>query len=473
MAWPNSAAPIEAMLDGDGRIIRADTQLAQLQADAGGEAHGCLAPPALAALVRLAARLRIPISRAVQAAQGEADVHMWVQIRPREDGFALSIVDWQVRAPRALPPSFGTLRGKGLAPPEPGWAWQVDAHLRFRGAEAGESAPAMDHAPPVVGEPLTAYFRLDAVIADDVSPMPLVEALALRLPFHGQHARLRSDPAIDYRISGEPLFDTDGDLMGYRGRAVPVEAAPAAEESARPVAPAPSADVRHIFSPALGRRLDEALRQPIGRIIANASTINTQMEGPLREDYVTYAGDIAAAGRHLLELVDDLADLQAIERPGFVTAREEVDLADLARRAAGLLIVKASARNIRIQTPALGETALARGEYRRVLQILVNLIGNAVRHSPDGSIIWARIDVEDGRARLIVADQGGGIAESDHERIFERFERLGLSGGEGSGLGLYISRKLARAMGGDLTVDRAPGQGASFTLYLPIWGGGD
>ena len=77
--------------------------------------------------------------------------------------------------------------------------------------------------------------------------------------------------------------------------------------------------------------------------------------------------------------------------------------------------------------------------------------------------------MEDGRARLIVADQGGGIAEADHERIFERFERLGLSGGEGSGLGLYISRKLARAMGGDLTVDSAPGQGARFTLDLPVW----
>ena len=131
--------------------------------------------------------------------------------------------------------------------------------------------------------------------------------------------------------------------------------------------------------------------------------------------------------------------------------------------------MRASGRQVRIQTPALGERAPATAEYRRVLQILVNLIGNAVRHSPEQSIIWVRVDEEDGRASVMVADQGNGIDPADHERIFDRFERLGLSSGEGSGLGLYISRKLARAMGGDVTVDSALGQGARFTLDLPGW----
>ena len=112
---------------------------------------------------------------------------------------------------------------------------------------------------------------------------------------------------------------------------------------------------------------------------------------------------------------------------------------------------------------------MACGEYRRVLQILVNLIGNAVRHTPRDSTIWVRVDSEGGRARVVVADQGVGIAAADHQRIFERFERLGLSGGDGSGLGLYISRRLARAMNGDLTVESALGQGARFTLDLPVW----
>ncbi|MCW2369117.1 ATP-binding protein [Sphingobium sp. B11D3D] len=462
--------PILARLDGDGRIIAADAPLARLQADAGGDPHGPLAIPALAALVRLAARLRIPISRAVQAAQGEADLSMWVQIRPEADGYAMSIVDWQVRAPRQWPGELGVLMARRLAPVEPGWPWQVDTQLRFR--QVAADAAAIGHEPPRDGEPLTAYFRLDAIIADDVSPMPLVEALALRMPFTDQHARLRADDAVFYRISGEPLFDEHGALMGYRGRAVPQESQPA--QGPRVEAEAPSAEIHDLFGDGMfdagfAPRLDRALRQPIGRIIANAGSIAAQAHGELREEYAGYGADIAQASRHLLDLVDDLSDLHAIERPDFRVAKERVDLADLARRAAGLLHVRAGERGIRIQTPPLGESAMACGEYRRVLQILVNLIGNAVRHTPRDSTIWVRVDSESGRARVVVADQGGGIDPADHQRIFERFERLGLSGGDGSGLGLYISRRLARAMSGDLTVESALGQGARFTLDLPVW----
>jgi len=464
MSAPLSGEPVRARLDADGRIIAAEEPLARLQADAGGDPHGLIAVPSLAALVRLAARLHIPISRAVRAAQGDADISMWVQIRPEESGFALSIVDWQVSTPRQWPGELGSLLSRGFRQPEPGWPWQVDMQLRFRQVDAGHAA--INHEPPREGEPLTAYFRLDAVIDEDVSPMPLVEALALRLPFKDQHARLRVDEAIHYRISGEPLFDEQGALMGYRGRAVRFGESRVGEKASTPP---PKAEIFEMFGPGLGRRVDQALRQPIGRIIANAGTISEQRQGSLREDYVNYAADIAVAGRHLLEIVDDLADLQAVERPGFTVAKEEIDLADLARRAAGLLHVRAKERGIRIQTPPLGEVAPARGNYRRTLQILCNLMANAVRHTPRDSTIWVRVDVEKGRARAIVADQGGGIDPSDHERIFERFERLGLSGSQGSGLGLYISRKLAHAMGGEVTVDSALGQGARFTLDLPLW----
>jgi signal transduction histidine kinase len=146
-----------------------------------------------------------------------------------------------------------------------------------------------------------------------------------------------------------------------------------------------------------------------------------------------------------------------------------VDLSEIARRAAGLLNIRAEARRITIQPPAADESLIARAEYRRVLQILVNLVGNAVRHSPEDSTIWIRLDEVDGRSRVIVADQGNGVDPDHHDRIFERFERLGNTDGSGSGLGLYISRKLARAMGGDVTVESALGRGARFTLDLPAW----
>jgi len=441
------ALPVQALLDAEGRIVSAAEPLRALQKQAGGAADGPLAIPPLAALVHLARRLAIPISRAVEVADGAADIGMWVEVRPIEEGFALAILDWQTRRPHD--PAVGAEQA--------GWVWQVDAHLRFDAVEA--DAATLGHEPPRAGDPLTAYFQLDSGTAETAFAMPLVEALALRAPFSGQSARLRADGAIAYQLSGEPLIDPGGALTGYRGHALRIEA-PADD------APTPAPDAS-LFSPALAQRLDQALRQPIGRIIAHASTISGQHEGPLRQDYADYAADIAAAGRHLMALVDDLADLQATERPDFAPLGEEVDLAVVPRRAASLLKVRAGARRIRIQAPALDERLLARAEYRRVLQILVNLIGNAVRYSPPESMIWVRVDEEGGRVRAVVADQGAGIDPADHERIFERFERLGRSGDGGSGLGLYLSRRLARAMGGDVTLESAPGQGARFTLDLP------
>jgi signal transduction histidine kinase len=99
--------------------------------------------------------------------------------------------------------------------------------------------------------------------------------------------------------------------------------------------------------------------------------------------------------------------------------------------------------------------------------VLVNLIGNAVRYSPAGSTVWVRCGREGEGACVIVADQGKGIAPEDQARIFDKFARVDPSEPGGSGLGLYISRRLARAMGGDIVVDSAPGEGARFVLTLP------
>ena len=165
-------------------------------------------------------------------------------------------------------------------------------------------------------------------------------------------------------------------------------------------------------------------------------------------------------------MVDDLVDQQAIERQDFRPERDSIDLADLARRAAGLLSVRAAGKGVRIDRPGDREHVPATGEFRRVLQILVNLVGNAVRYSQPGSAVTIAATGGD-MAEVTVTDAGKGIAPEDQARIFEKFERVDPSEPGGTGLGLYIARRLARAMGGDLTVQSAPGQGARFTLTLP------
>ncbi|BBD97889.1 sensor histidine kinase [Sphingobium amiense] len=449
-----TATVIRAQVAGDGRLLSADAPLLALQREAGAEVGDPLAVPQLAAIARLSHRLGVMVSRSLTAAADHADISMWVRAKPEDGGVHLAIIDWRERL--LSDDGVGMDRSTDIAALSEGWIWQVDTQLRFEMALAGAGDDsALPQDPPAIGARFSSYFQLQP---DEDGDMAMLRGFALRQAFRGQHAILSADPARRYSLSAAPLFDVGGGLTGYRGIATPLRSDPPAQRDA-PLT---------LYPAEFGRRLDRSLRQPLGRIIANADTISAQLEGPLRDDYAGYASDIASAGRHLLALVDDLADLQAVDRPDFSIVSEELDLADIARRAAGLLAVKALDKSITILPPQPEETLAATGEFRRVLQILVNLVGNAVRYAPEGTEVRIWTEWEDGMARLTVADQGSGVDPADRERIFDKFERLGRDDHGGSGLGLYISRRLARAMGGDIVVGGAPGQGARFILTLPV-----
>ena len=129
--------------------------------------------------------------------------------------------------------------------------------------------------------------------------------------------------------------------------------------------------------------------------------------------------------------------------------------------------MRAADAGIRIDAPTATDSLPASGEFKRALQIVVNLLTNALRYTPQGGQVWMRTDREGDLVALVVADQGKGISPADQGRIFEKFERVDPNEPGGTGLGLYIARRLARAMGGDISVDSAPGQGARFTFTLP------
>ena len=96
----------------------------------------------------------------------------------------------------------------------------------------------------------------------------------------------------------------------------------------------------------------------------------------------------------------------------------------------------------------------------------MNLLGNAVRHSPEGGQVTVELARGESAGSVTIADQGKGIAPEDQERIFEKFERL--EDGGGAGLGLAIARRLAQSMGGEISLESTPGEGARFTVSLPL-----
>lgn len=437
-----SAVPVHGRLDGDGRLIQADPPLLRLQQQAGGIEGGRLAVPQLASLARLTARLRINISRRVVAAYGDQDIDLWVKVKPQADGVEFAITGWEEISAAGPQPERDPMRSRDFGRASADWTCETDAMLRITAPPA--------NMPGAVGQPLDALFALSS--EDGVSTASRAAREARR--FEDDNAMLQLGSGVAVKLAGIPLIDGVGALAGYHilvTRRTPHGLAGG---------PVPQDD-------SFGTQLSRAMREPLDRIIANADSISGRDDGPLRRDYAIYANDIAGAGRHLLALVNDLVDLQTIERPDFSPEIELVDLADTARRAAGLLAVRAANHGVRIDTPGLAHHVIARADFRRILQILINLITNAIRHSPEGGTVWIRCESEGNTAAVVVADSGDGVAPEHQERIFDRFERLGRQDGTGSGLGLYISRRLARAMSGELAVDSAPGKGARFLLLLP------
>ncbi len=439
--------PIRGDVARDGRLIFADDALRRLHHRAGGLEGGAFAIPGLSALAALTLRLNMRLSRAIRVADDDEDMELWVEASPDGDIARLSIVSWRAVAPRSFELEAGR-RGYDFDAIGANSTLFFDRALRLVSA-SGDAAIYLEHND--FGKAATDVLNKIGGDAGNVTDM--VDAMRATRAFSG--LPLGSDQSM----SGYPQMSGEGEMIGYRCD-LHISASPTPTTTpAETMAPSPGV----LF----GRQLAPILRQPLGRIIANAETIGSELIGPIRENYALYAKDIANAARHLVALVDDLGDLEAVERVDFVTARDNIELGDIARRVAGLLALKAADHSIRIIKPTDIQQVPAVAEFRRVLQILLNLVTNAIRYSPDGTEVFIDIASTDEVSLVMVSDQGAGISEENRELVFEKFERLGRSGDGGSGLGLYISRRLARAMGGDLTVDAAASGGAKFTLHLP------
>ena len=437
---PSDRGPVRGRLDGEDRLISADPDLVALQVEAGSHVGSQLALPQIIAIARLARKLGVPIYRNAIAAGADHDVELGVRATPEGEEVSLILERWIYRAPAA--PRLGTLVPHeqhieiGAAPEE----WAANEDLSIVSISAGLAEKLGTSAEEAIGKPLTRFVKLEE---NEDGELPLLVAATSRTDFDGQRARPRRGSDEVLILRGTPVTSPDGRFAGFQGEAF--------GESEVVVAPMSDSTAE------LDGILDEALRSPLDRIIASADRIVQQSDGPLRSDYADYAGDIAAAARHLLSVIQSMGGEHA--------EKDRVDLVALATEVIGLLEATARTQGVTIVSEPSRQVP-AHGDTRGVIQILVNLLGNAVRHSPNGGTVTITFDRSDGFARAHVTDQGPGIAPEDQQRIFERFERAkGAEGG--TGLGLAIARRLAHSMGGDITLESELGQGARFTVSLP------
>jgi PAS domain S-box-containing protein len=216
--------------------------------------------------------------------------------------------------------------------------------------------------------------------------------------------------------------------------------------------------------------MSHELRTPLNAIIGFSEVLSERMFGDINEKQAEYIGDILESGQHLLSLINDILDLSKIEAGRMELESTEFDLPSTIGNTLSLVKERAHRRGITLERALDERLGMIRADERKVKQVLLNLLSNALKFTPEGGRIDVRAAMHDGIAEISVTDTGVGIAPEDQEAVFEEFRQVGKASKkvEGTGLGLAISRKFIELHGGRIWVTSQVGTGSTFTFTLPL-----
>jgi signal transduction histidine kinase len=215
--------------------------------------------------------------------------------------------------------------------------------------------------------------------------------------------------------------------------------------------------------------MSHELRTPLNAIIGFSQVLRQRLFGEINEKQDEYLDDILSSGNHLLSLINDVLDLSKIE-----AGQVELEIAAFSLREAlerGVVMVREPAvkKDVRLSLEVAPDVDILTGDARRLRQVVFNLLSNAVKFTPAGGSVTVAATRVDGEVQVSVTDTGPGIAPADQERIFDEFQQtdVGVQQGEGTGLGLALSKRLIELHGGRIWVESEPGHGSRFVFALP------
>jgi signal transduction histidine kinase len=209
------------------------------------------------------------------------------------------------------------------------------------------------------------------------------------------------------------------------------------------------------------------LRSPMAAVIGSAKTLHERWRELSPERRESFLALIEHETRRLAELVSDVLDTSRIEAGSFSYSFADVDLGEVVQESAAA--AESGQDEVRIRSNVQRPLPLVRGDRERLRQVLANLLDNAVKYSPTGGEVEVDALAENGRISIEVRDRGPGVAPEHQSLIFEKFGRVsGDQSKPGTGLGLFIARSIAEAHGGSLEVHSRSGNGAVFTLAIPV-----
>ena len=267
-------------------------------------------------------------------------------------------------------------------------------------------------------------------------------------------------------ITGRPLRGQDGTLKGgvvvlhditerKRAEEVMLRAKEEAERTSR-------------FKDQFLSTMSHELRTPLNAVLGFSDLLADERYGPLNDKQKRYIEHIHTGGKHLLRLVSDILDLSKIEAGRMELAIENLSVQSAFSEVLSVMQPLADKKSQALSAKAEAGSAV-RADATRFKQVLMNLIGNAIKFTPDGGRIEVAGLVDGGKVRIEVKDNGPGIPDEEKKRIFEAFYRLreSVKKSEGTGLGLAITQRLVELHGEELSLDSQAGQGSCFYFSLP------
>ena len=216
--------------------------------------------------------------------------------------------------------------------------------------------------------------------------------------------------------------------------------------------------------------MSHELRTPLNAILGYTELMLDGLYGELGDKPRGVLERVQANGRHLLGLINDVLDLAKIEAGQLTLAVDDYSVGAIVHSVVAATESLAEAKGLRLAAEVAPDLPAGRGDERRLTQVLLNIVGNAIKFTDKGSVTIAA-SAGNGFFTIAVADTGPGIPDADQARIFEEFQQVDNSSTRqkgGSGLGLAISRRIVEMHGGTITVESVPGQGATFRIHLPI-----
>ena len=215
--------------------------------------------------------------------------------------------------------------------------------------------------------------------------------------------------------------------------------------------------------------MSHELRTPLNAIIGFSQVLRQRLFGDVNAKQEEYLDDILSSGNHLLSLINDVLDLSKVEAGQVELQPTTFSLREALERGVVMVHERATRNTVGLTIQLDSSVDLVHGDERRLRQVVFNLLSNAVKFTPAGGSIAVTAARQNGEIHVSVEDTGPGIAPHDQQRIFEEFQQTEVGGeqGEGTGLGLALSKRLVELHGGRIWVESEPGHGSRFTFTLP------